>query len=235
MRTYGQYCPVARASEVLAERWTPLILRDMLQGVTTFSEIAAGSPGISRTTLATRLRDLQRAGVVHATANPSGRGSRYHLTEAGKDLANVMAALGAWGERWIELTPKHVDAGTALSLWANRFLALEHLPGRRVVVQFDFRGLPKRLARHWMIFDGERTEVCATYPGFEVDLFVEAEPRALIEWNLGRITWADALRADRIRVLGPPKLARALPTWNSLNPANAKDVRPQRGAAASAS
>ena len=72
-----------------------------------------------------------------------------------------------------------------------------------------------------MIFDGERTEVCATYPGFEVELFVEAEPRAIIEWNLGRITWADAVRADRIRVLGPPKLARALPTWNTLNTANA--------------
>jgi DNA-binding HxlR family transcriptional regulator len=235
MHTYRQYCPVARASEVLAERWTPLILRDMLQGATTFSEIAAGSPGISRTTLTTRLRDLQRAGVIQATPNPSGRGSRYYLTEAGKDLGNVMAALGTWGERWVELTPEHVDAGMALWAWANRFLALEHLPRRRVVVQFDFWGLPKRHARHWMIFDGERTEVCATYPGFEVELFVEAEPRALIEWNLGRITWADALRADRIRVLGPPKLARALPTWNSLNPANASDARPPRVATAGAS
>ncbi len=193
----------------------------MLHGATTFNEIAAGSPGISRTTLATRRRELQRAGVVHATPNPSGRGSRYHLTEAGMDLGNVMAALGAWGERWVELTPEHVVAGMALWAWANRFLALEQLPGRRVVVQFDFWGLPKRHARHWMIFDGERTEVCATYPGFEVELFVEAEPRALVEWNLGRITWADALRADRIRVQGPPKLARGLPTWNSLNPANA--------------
>jgi DNA-binding HxlR family transcriptional regulator len=235
MRTYGQYCPVARASEVLAERWTPLILRDMLNGATTFSEIAAGSPGISRTTLATRLRELQRAGVVEVTPNPSGRGSHYHLTEAGKDLGDVMVALGTWGERWIELAPEHVDAGMVLWAWANRFLAREHLPGRRVVVQFDFWGLPKQQARHWMIFDGDRTEVCATYPGFEVDLLVEAEPRALIEWNLGRITWADGLRTDRIRVVGPPRLARALPTWNSLNPANAKDARPRGLAAVGAS
>lgn len=103
--------------------------------------------------------------MVQATPNPSGRGSRYHLTEAGKDLGNVMAALGTWGERWIELTPGHVDAGMVLWAWANRFLAREHLPGRRVVVQFDFRGLRKQKARHWMIFVGERTEVCATYPG----------------------------------------------------------------------
>lgn len=235
MRTYGQYCPVARASEVLAERWTPLILRDMLQGATTFSEIAAGSPGISRTTLASRLRELQRAGVVQTTPNPAGRGSRYHLTEAGNDLGTVMTALGAWGERWLELAPEHLDPGMVLWAWANRFLAPERLPARRVVVQFDFRGLPKQQARHWMIFDGDRTEVCATYPGFEVELFVEAEPRALIEWNLGRITWGDGLRADRIRVLGPPKLARALPTWNRLNPSHARDARPRQVAAASAS
>ena len=115
MRTYNQYCPVARASEVLAERWTPIILRDMLQGASTFTEIAAGAPGISRTLLATRLRELQRAEVVYTTPNPgAGRGFRYHLTEAGKDLGAVMAALGTWGERWTELAPEHLDHGMVL-------------------------------------------------------------------------------------------------------------------------
>ncbi len=214
MRTYGQYCPIARASEVLAERWTPIILRNMLLGSTTFTEIAAGAPGLSRTLLTTRLRELQRAGVLHASPNPSARGSRYHLTEAGKDLADVMAALGTWGERWIELAPEHLDPGMVLHSWVNWYLARERLPKRRVVAQFDFRGLPKKGARLWTIFDGVRSEVCQTYPGFEVDLFVDAEPRALAEWHLGRIEWPDALRAERIRVFGPPSLARTLPTWN---------------------
>ncbi len=235
MRTYGQYCPVARASEVLAARWTPIILRDMLDGATTFTEIAAGSPGISRTLLAMRLRELQRARVVSTTPNPAGRGFLYHLTEAGKDLADVMAALGTWGERWIELAPEHLDPGLVLHSWVGRFLARERLPRRRVVVQFDFWGLPKKKARAWAIFHGQRSEVCATYPGFEVDLFVEAEARALIEWHLGRIKWVDALRADRIRVHGPSKLARALPTWNRLSPAaHIKDARPRRVAAVAA-
>lgn len=235
VRTYHQYCPVARAAEVLAERWTPIILREMLQGASTFTEIAAGSPGISRTLLATRLRELQRAEVVYTSPNPAGRGSRYHLTEAGKDLGDVMAALGTWGERWIELVPEHLDHGMVLHSWVTRFLARERLPERRVVVQFDFWGLPKKGARGWIIFDGEHSEVCQTYPGFEVDLFVEAEPRALIEWHLGRIEWVDALRADRIRVHGPSRLARALPTWNRLSPAaHAKDARPRRVAAVTA-
>lgn len=235
MRSYHQYCPVARASEVLAERWTPIILRDMLEGASTFSEIAAGSPGISRTLLATRLRELQRAEVVYTTPNPGGRGFRYHLTEAGKDLGAVMAALGTWGERWTELAPEQLDPGMVLYSWVTRFLVQERLPERRVVVQFDFPGHPTKGARLWIIFDGERSEVCQTYPGFEVDLFVEAEPRALIEWHLGRIKWVDALRADRIRVQGPSKLARALPTWNHLSPAaHAKDARPRRVAAVAA-
>jgi DNA-binding HxlR family transcriptional regulator len=113
MRTYGQYCPIARASEVLAERWTPIILRNLPLGSTTFSEIAAGAPGLSRTLLTTRLRKLERAGVVHTTPSPSGRGSRYHLTEAGQDLAAVMKALGTWGERWTELAPSTSAPGSS--------------------------------------------------------------------------------------------------------------------------
>jgi DNA-binding MarR family transcriptional regulator len=183
-------------------------------GSTGFSEIAAGASGLSRTLLTTRLRELERAGVVQTTPNPSGRGSRYHLTEAGKDLAAVMQALGTWGERWMELAPEHLDPGVVLHSWVNWYLAMERLPERRVVVRFQFPGLPRKGAELWIIFDGERSEVCRKDPGFEVELFVQAEPAALAEWHLGRIEWTDALRAERIRVLGPASLARALPTWN---------------------
>jgi DNA-binding HxlR family transcriptional regulator len=214
VRSYGQYCPIARASEVLAERWTPIILRNLLLGSTTFTQIASGAPGLSRTLLATRLRELERAGVVRTSPNPSGRGSRYHLTEAGRDLADVMAALGRWGERWIELAPEHLDPGMVLHSWVNWYLASDRLPDRRVVAQFTFPGLPKKGGTLWVIFDHERSEVCQTFPGFAVDLFVDAEPRALAEWHLGRIEWGDALRSGRIQVAGPTSLSRGLPTWN---------------------
>jgi DNA-binding HxlR family transcriptional regulator len=223
VRTYHQYCPVARAAEVLAERWTPIILRDMLQGASTFTEIAAGAPGISRTLLATRLRELQRAEVVYTTQNPGGRGFRYHLTEAGKDLGEVMAALGTWGERWTELAPEHLDHGMVLGSWVTRFLARERLPERRVVVQFDFWGHPKKGARAWIIFDGEHSEVCQTYPGFEVDLYVEAEPRALIEWHLGRITWVDP----------GPRTIQARTSAADMEPPQSR--RPHQGCSAAAS
>jgi DNA-binding MarR family transcriptional regulator len=160
-------------------------------------------PGLSRTLLTTRLRELERAGVVRATPSPNGRGFRYHLTEAGQDLAAVMQALGTWGERWMELAPEHLDPGVVLHSWVSWYLARELLPERRVVAHFRFPGLPRKGGELWVVFDGERSEVCRKDPGFEVELFVEAEPATLAERHLGRIEWVDALRAGRIRVLGP--------------------------------
>ena len=214
MRTYGQYCPIARASEILAERWTPIILRNLLNGSSTFTEIAEGAPGLSRTLLTTRLRELERAGVVVTTPNPAGRGSLYHPSESGRDLAAVMAAMGTWGERWMELAPEHLDPGVVLHSWVHWYLERDRLPERRVVARFYFPDVPLKGNTLWIIFDGDRSEVCRKDPGFEVDLFVEAESRPMAEWHLGRTEWRDALREGRIRVHGPSSLARALPTWN---------------------
>lgn len=214
MRTYGQYCPIARASEVLGERWTPIILRNLLHGSTTFTEIADGAPGLSRSLLTSRLRDLERVGVVTTTPLPAGRGRLYGLTEAGHHLDEVMAAMGKWGEQWLELGPEHLDPGMVLHSWVSWYLDHERLPDHRVVVRFDFPDLSMKANQLWVLFDGRDSEVCRTFPGFEEDLLVRAEASALAEWHLGRIEWADAIRAERVEVSGPSSLTRALPTWN---------------------
>jgi Predicted transcriptional regulators len=214
MRTYGQYCPIARAAEILAERWTPIILRNLLLGATTYTEVAAGAPGIPRTLLTSRLRALERAGVITREVLADKRGSTYGLTKAGMDLQGVMLALGTWGERWMELAPEHLDPGVVLDSWCRWYLARDLLPDRRVTVRFDFPELTKKAGQLWILFDGERTEVCRTSPGFEEDLVVTADSGVLAEWHLGRVEWAAALRAGRIAVDGPTTLARALPTWN---------------------
>lgn len=224
VRTYGQYCPIARASEVLAERWTPIILRNLLNGATTFNKIAEDAPGISRTLLTTRLRQLAEVGVIRITPNSAGHGSEYHLTEAGKDLQKVIVTIGAWGERWLDLGPEHVDPGVVLNSWVNWYLATENLPTQKVVVRFDLPDQPKKTNQAWIIFDGDRTEVCRTDPGFDEDLIVNAESKALAEWHLGRIEWTDALRTDRIQVSGSPRLARRLPTWNRRSAWAHKDL-----------
>jgi DNA-binding HxlR family transcriptional regulator len=217
VRSYGQYCPIARASEILAERWTPIILRNLLNGASTFNELAADAPGIPRSLLTTRLRGLERMGVIEIAPNPHGRGSVYLPTEAGRDLQELLAIMGRWADRWLELGPEHVDAGLLLHTWCRHYLALDRLPRRRTVVRFDFPEQPRVSSQFWFIFDGERSEVCRVYPGFAEELIVTARAYVLTEWHLGRVEWAGALRTGSIRVTGPPPLARALPTWNRMN------------------
>ena len=227
MRTYGQYCPIARASEVLASRWTPLIIRNLLLGATTYGEILDGAPGIPRTLLTARLRELERSGVVARTAQPGRRGPIYRLTEAGEALRPVMFVLGSWGERWMELAPEHLDPGVVLESWRRWYLAEEALPDTRVVVRFDFPDRTRKSNQLWMIFDGPRTEVCRTFPGYTEDVVVTVDSQTLAEWHLGRAEWRDALRTGRISVDGPPRLARALPTWNRRSGwARVEGIRP---------
>ena len=115
MRTYGQYCPIARGAEIFAERWTPIIMRNILMGCETFTEIQRGAPGIPRSLLTQRLALLERQGIVERWPNDNGRGARYLPTDAGRGLANVCFALGEWGARWLDVAPDHLDPYVALS------------------------------------------------------------------------------------------------------------------------
>jgi DNA-binding HxlR family transcriptional regulator len=213
VRTYGQYCPIARGAEVFAERWTPLIIRNLYLGCRSFGEILEGAPGLSRTLLSQRLSQLQRLGVVESAAKPGGRGHRYELTSAGHDLFTVCQSLGEWGARWLEIAPENLDPFVAL--WSMcRALRPDRLPDRRVVIRFDFTGRPHP-ERFWLLIERGDTEICRTYPDLDEDLCITAEAEAFVKWHAGQLSWAQATRDDRIRLDGPASLVRAFPTWNA--------------------
>ena len=139
MRSYGQYCPIARASELLAERWSIIILRNIvILGCRTFNEIVDAAPGLSRSLLSKRLRDLERAGVLEIRSKSVGPGSIYEPTEAGRELSEVMLALQHWGSRWADLTPEQAHPGVVLWWWATFYLDHDRLPQRRKLVRFDY-------------------------------------------------------------------------------------------------
>ncbi len=138
MASYRQYCPIARATEILAERWSLLIVRNLMFGATTFSGIAQGVPTMSRSMLTKRLRELEQAGVITSTPKPNGQGSTYALTDAGADLVGVVDSLGRWAEAWVEVLPEHTDPGFALWAWCQVQLNRDALPAGRVVVHFEF-------------------------------------------------------------------------------------------------
>lgn len=214
VKTYGQYCPIARTSELLAERWTPLIIRNLLAGCRTFGEIRDGLPGIPTALLSERLERLERHGIVHRTPKASGRGSEFRLTEQGRELKAVCDAMGDWGARWLDVEPHHLDADYVL--WATSKLAdPARLPRDRIVIRFDMAGRPKR--SFWMILQ-QRPEVCTTAPGFSEDLIVKTDARCLVDLNLRRTTAARAKDEGRLVVEGPPALARRFTTWFKPSP-----------------
>lgn len=214
MRSYQQYCPVARGAEVFAERWTPVIMRNILYGCHSFNEIAAGAPGLSRSLLTKRLRELERAGVITITPKTEGHGSVYQPTEAGLALQPVLNALGVWGEMWMEVRPVHTEPSVILWSWCQVYLNHDLLPKERVVVRFDFEyaGRPDTA---WLLIERGDAELCATDPGYGDDLILQVnDPMVFARWHLGQIEWGNALRTGGLTVKGSSELRKALPTWN---------------------
>ena len=221
MRNYGQYCPVAKATEILGDRWTLLILREMLGGVSGFNQLQRGLPGISRSVLTDRMRALERAEVIERRTGPKGRTLEYRLTSAGRDLQPVVQAIGAWGATWSFTDPRPDELDPSLLIvWLARHVDYAQLPPDRTVVQFDFRD-PRQ--RFWMVLEPGEVSVCLHHPGFDVDLEVNADTAALYRVYLGREELGGAIRAARVTMSGPRALQRGLArwfTWSAFAPAS---------------
>src|SRR5215208_3433034 len=174
MQKYKQYCPVARALESLGDRWTLLIVRELVLGSHRFNEIERGLPGISRSLLASRLRDLEGAGVIERLPGAQSKVAQYHLSEAGRDLKKAMEALGAWGVRWAFGEPRPEELDAALLVWKiHQRISRELLPEGRTIVEFDFTGHGAQ--RVWLLLERSEVSVCVTPPGFDSDLVVRAD------------------------------------------------------------
>ncbi|AJT69624.1 hypothetical protein T261_8027 [Streptomyces lydicus] len=208
MNGYGQFCAVARALEVLGERWTLLVVRELLLGERHFNDIRRGLPRISRTMLSTRLKTLEKAGIV------SREGGGYRLTEAGENLAPVVRELGGWAMHWDRrgLRPEHLDPD-ALVWDIRRRTVTEHLPERRTVVELRFRGTEG--GPYFLHIARPHVDLCIDDGGFEAALRVDADLEALTRYWLGETPWAPLLRSGAVTLTGPSTLRRAFPTWFS--------------------
>jgi DNA-binding HxlR family transcriptional regulator len=209
VKSYNQYCPIARGAEVFATRWTPVIIRNLLLGCRTFTELRDGAPGISRSLLSERLKQLEGVGVIARHQNPGGRGWLYELTPAGRDLQAVCDAMGAWGARWVELGPQHLDP--YYSLWAMaRGLRSLQLPQQRLNARFEFPTMPADKRRFWLLVQEPEPEVCVTHPGHDEDLVVTADPEWLARWTLGELSLGQGQKAGLVDITGPSRLVRTL-------------------------
>ena len=217
---YGQFCPVAVACEVFAERWTPIILRELFAGAQQFNEIHRGIPQISRPLLVRRLRSLETAGVISKQPLAAGRGHRYCLTDAGREFRSVIDGLGAWGQRWTARVDRN-NLNPAFLMWnMRRRIAMDRLPARRVVVRFKFSGVPAsyRGSRiFWLLLDRAQADLCVVDPGQEVDLYLEADVAALAKVWLGDLSFEQAVRSRAVRLVGSRECVSRFPTWLMLS------------------
>jgi DNA-binding HxlR family transcriptional regulator len=213
---FGQFCPVALASEVLTQRWTLLILRELMAGSSRFNDIRRGVPRISATLLKTRLETLAKADIVERRPSPEREIHEYFLTDAGKELGVVLRQIGEWGQRWArDIRPEDLDPGWLV--WnIHRRLDTKQMPAR-TVIRIEFVDAPRGQRNFWLVHDEGSVEVCLKPPGFAVDVSVRTTVRVMAEVWRGIRPLGSELRAGRIQLEGHSRLVRAFPRWLLLS------------------
>jgi DNA-binding HxlR family transcriptional regulator len=217
MNRYGQYCPIARAAEVLGDRWTLLIVRDLFYGAQHFNDLDRGLPGIPRALLTKRLRLLEQAGLLVRHGAPPGQKTCYELTQAGRELEPVIDALIVWGANWCFGEPAEEELDPILLLWWMRDGVLrDRLPQKRIVIEFHFADASPGIC--WLVMEREDVSVCINHPRFESDVLVTTDLAVLYQVWLGRLTWAEVIEDNRLVLDAIPTLIRDFPHWFTLSP-----------------
>jgi DNA-binding HxlR family transcriptional regulator len=216
---YGQFCPVAKAAEVIATRWTPLVLRELVSGSTRFNEIHRGVPLMSRALLSQRLKALEAAGIVERGARDSdARMGEYRLTASGEALRPVIVAMGLWGAQWVESALAGPDWDAGVLMWdMRRRIDTAILPSGRTVLAFEYPDAVSELRRWWLLVEADAVDLCQSDPGFDVDLYVRAKVRAMARVWIGQRALRAALDAGEITLHGDRRLAADIGRWLRLS------------------
>lgn len=217
MESYNQFCPLAQAAQLLCQRWTLLIVRELLAGSSRFSEIQKGVPTMSPTLLSTRLKQLTQAGVVEA--NDPGGGSVYKLTAAGEELRPVIEMLGAWGHRWARSNLSGEDLDAGLLMWdIRRSVDPSMFPAHRVVVEFNYTDAPQGAGQWWLVSENNDVDLCLNDHGYDVDVVITSSLKAMTEVWICDQRFDDAVKNGDIKVIGNPELSNNLQDWLRTSP-----------------
>jgi DNA-binding HxlR family transcriptional regulator len=212
MTRHGDYCPISSGVEVLGDRWTPLIIRELMVGASGFNEIHRGIPRISRTLLAQRLRLLERRGLIRREGGAPGLPGSYTLTPAGQSLTPVIWAIGHWAAEWIFGDPDDEDCDGLSIIWRlHQHAIAAKLPQQRTILHLMLTGAGA--AEGWLDIDRGAVTVCKDDPGYDVDLAIEADTAQMQRWLIGLAPFRELVASGHARLLGPSRLARAFPAW----------------------
>lgn len=217
MNTYGQFCPLAQSVQVLCERWTLLVVRELIAGSTRFSELQKGVPLMSPTLLSTRLKQLAQAGVIDISGKKGNYS--YNLTLAGRELRPVIELLGVWGHRWARSNLNKGDLDASLLMWdMRRTIDPSIFPAKRVIVQFAYSDAPKGERDWWLVSENGEVDLCLNDHGYDIDILIKCSLKAMTKVWICEQSFNDAVKAGDIQVMGEPKLARKLQEWLRASP-----------------
>jgi DNA-binding HxlR family transcriptional regulator len=212
MSGYGQFCPVAKATEVVGEKWTPLIIRELMSDDQSFNNLRKGVPLMSPSLLSARLKTLEGSGVI--TRNKTNAGVTYSLTEAGQELAPVIEQLGVWGQRWVRSDLSKKDLDPSLLMWdAHRRIDTSFFPEGRSVLRFEFVDYPSKFRLWWLVITDGEVDICLKDPGHEVTLYVQSTLKTMTQVWVGDLTIAKAKREKLVQLSGDRTLKKTISDW----------------------
>jgi DNA-binding HxlR family transcriptional regulator len=215
--SYGQFCPVAMAAEIVCSRWTALILRELLCGSARFNDIKRGVPKMSPTLLSKRLKELEQAGIIETAEEQGGR--VYRLTPAGEELRPVIVQLGSWGQRWIESKLSLRNLDPSLLMWdIRRNLDPQPLPDKRCTIEFQFPELDAARRNWWLVVEDSGVDLCYVNPGYDIDLYVRCPLRSMTAIWMGLATMPREIEEGRLELLGDKGMATTMQQWLKLSP-----------------
>jgi DNA-binding HxlR family transcriptional regulator len=225
MEGYGQYCPLAKGAEVFAERWTPLIMRELLRGSTTFNDLHRGVPSMSRSLMSGRLKKLEACGVLERHVRSAG--THYELTPAGRELGSVVTQLGTWAQRWYRSTFTGDELDVGVLMWDIRCTVnAKALPAIRTVVQFIFSDLRANSRAWWLVNEDGEVDLCPVDPGDEPKLQICTTLQTMTRVWMGDLAIDAVLRSGALTIVGPRDLRGRLGGWLRLSPyAGVSDAR----------
>jgi DNA-binding HxlR family transcriptional regulator len=219
MIRYGQYCPIAKALELLAERWTLLIVRELLMGSRRFNDLRRGVPLMAPSMMSQRLKALAVGGIIVRERARSGHSYEYRLTDAGNELRPLIMQLGTWGQRWSRSRMNADDLDAGFLMWdIRRNLHVDKLPEERVIISFEFPDAKKGMRYWWLIVDEGQVDLCLENPGHEVDVSVSTALRTMTQIWMGDMSLAQAREKGMLSVSGPGRLIRSLSSWLGASP-----------------
>ena len=212
MKGYGQFCPVAKATEVLGEKWTPLIIRELITDDQSFNDLRKGVPLMSPSLLSSRLKSLENCGVVER--NKTDKGVIYSLTEAGEELRPVIEQLGVWGQRWARSDMSKRDLDPTLLMWdAHRRIDTSYFPGERSVLRFEFVDYPSKQRLWWLVIVDGEVDICLKDPGHEVTLYIQSTLKTMTQVWMGDLSVSKAKRDKLLNLKGNTVIKNSMSSW----------------------